>query len=49
MPGLQLPDRLADSLLVLGVSEMGAQGAAAIVRPVGVDTPTAIAIDAGPS
>jgi hypothetical protein len=49
MPSLQLPDRLADSLLVLGVSKMRAQGAAAIVRAVGVDTPTAIAINTGPS
>jgi hypothetical protein len=45
---LQLPDRLADSFLVLGVSKMGAQGAAAVVRPASVNTLTTVAIDAGP-
>ena len=48
LASLQLLDRLADSFLVLGVSKVGAQGAAAVVRPVGVDTSTAMAIDAGP-
>ena len=45
---LQLPDRLADSFLVRGVSKMGAQRATAVVRPVGVNTLAALAIDAGP-
>ena len=48
LASLQLPDRLADSFLVLGVSKVRAQGAAAVVRPVGVDTSTASPVDAGP-
>ena len=38
LAGLQLPDRLADSFLVVGVGKMGAEGAAAVIRPVGVNT-----------
>jgi hypothetical protein len=45
---LQLPDRLADPLLILGVSEMGAQGASR--RAAGRRRClAAVAADAGPS
>src|SRR5829696_5167926 len=46
---LQLPYRLADAFLVLGVSKVGAQRATAVVRPVGVNTLAALAIDASPA
>ena len=46
---LQLLDCLADPLLVLRVGEVGTQGAAAVVRPVGVDALAAVAVNAGPS
>ena len=37
-----------DTLLIRGVCEMSTQGAAAVMRPVGVDALAAAAIDAGP-
>jgi hypothetical protein len=46
---LQLPDRLADAFLVLGVGKMGAQRATAVVRSVGVNTLAALTIDASPA
>ena len=46
---LQLPDRLTDPLLILGIGEMCPQSAAAVMRPVGVNALAAVAIDAGPS
>ena len=45
----QLADRLADPSLVVGVGEVGAQGAAAVVGPVGVDARAALTEDAGPA
>ena len=49
LAGFQLPDRLADAFLVGGVGEMGAEGTAAVIRPVGISrTRAALAIDAGP-
>ena len=46
--GAQLADGLADPLLVVGVGEVRAEGAAAVVGPVGVDALAAAAEDAGP-
>src|SRR5512133_523367 len=48
LAGRQLLDRFADTLLIRGVCEMSTQGAAAVMRPVGVNPPAAAAIDAGP-
>jgi hypothetical protein len=48
LAGLQLLDRFADPLLIRGVCEMSTQGAAAVMRPVGVDPSAAAAIDARP-
>ena len=44
----QLPGSPAHSLLVVAVREVRAQGAASVVRAIGVDTRAAAAEDAGP-
>jgi hypothetical protein len=49
LAGLQPSDRLGDPFLVVGVGKMGAEGAAAIIRPIGVNTRATRAIDAGPA
>jgi hypothetical protein len=48
LAGLKVSDRLTDAPLVLGVGEMSAQSAAAVVWAVGVDTFAALPISAGP-